>query len=228
MSDIREEEALGKLYDRHTAKRLFRYLRPYKRWVVLATILTLPIATLAAVGPKLFQLAIDNYIDPALRNRIALDAAIHGIGWMSVLFVGSLALGFLFQYVQIAVMQKVAQDTMYDLRKEIFSHLQKLPMSFYDRSPVGRLVTRVTTDVDALNDLFTTGVAAMVNDAFLLVLFVFIMLQMNWKLALATFAVMPLIFLATWWFRDRVRDANPASARPSPASTLSCRNTSPA
>jgi ATP-binding cassette, subfamily B, multidrug efflux pump len=208
VSDIREEEALGKLYDRHTAKRLFRYLRPYKGWVILATILTLPIAPLAAVGPKLFQLAIDNYIDPALRNRIALDAAIHGVGWMSVLFVASLALGFLFQYVQIAVMQKVAQDTMYDLRKEIFAHLQRLPMSFYDRSPVGRLVTRVTTDVDALNDLFTTGVAAMVNDAFLLILFVFIMLQMNWKLALATFAVMPLIFLATWWFRDRVRDAN--------------------
>ena len=105
-------------------------------------------------------------------------------------------------------MQKVAQDTMYDLRKEIFDHLQRLPMSFYDRSPVGRLVTRVTTDVDALNDLFTTGVAAMVNDAFLLVLFVFIMLQMNWRLALATFAVMPLIFLATWMFRNSVRDAN--------------------
>jgi ATP-binding cassette subfamily B protein len=105
-------------------------------------------------------------------------------------------------------MQKVAQETMYDLRKEIFAHLQRLPMSFYDRSPVGRLVTRVTTDVDALNDLFTTGVAAMVNDAFLLLLFVVIMLQMNWRLALATFAVMPLIFLSTWMFRNRVRDAN--------------------
>ena len=208
MSDFREEEALGKLYDRRTARRLFRYLRPYTRWVAVATLLTLPIAPLAAIGPKLFQVAVDQYIVPALRNELAAGAAASGIGWMSLLLVGSLALGFAFQYVQIRVMQKVAQETMYDLRKEIFSHLQRLPLSFYDRSPVGRLVTRVTTDVDALNDLFTTGVAAMVNDAFLLVLFVFIMLQMNWRLALATFAVMPLIFLSTWIFRNRVRDAN--------------------
>jgi ATP-binding cassette, subfamily B, multidrug efflux pump len=208
MSDIREEEALGKLYDRHTAARLFRYLRPYTNWVIVATILTLPIAPLAAVGPKLFQVAVDRYIIPALHNELALNAAVRGIGWMSILLVGSLGFGFLFQYVQIRVMQKVAQETMYDLRKEIFSHLQHLPMSFYDRNPVGRLVTRVTTDVDALNDLFTSGVAAMVNDAFLLILFVFIMLQMNWRLALATFAVLPLIFLATWMFRNSVRDAN--------------------
>jgi ATP-binding cassette, subfamily B, multidrug efflux pump len=208
MSDFREEEALGKLYDRRTAARLFRYLRPYKGWVIVATLLTLPIAPLAAVGPKLFQVAIDDYIVPALRNQLAFAAAARGIGWMSLLLIGSLALGFAFQYVQIRVMQKVAQDSMYDLRKEIFYHLQHLPMSFYDRSPVGRLVTRVTTDVDALNDLFTTGVAAMVNDLFLLVLFVFIMLQMNWRLALATFSVMPLIVLATWMFRGRVRDAN--------------------
>ena len=208
MSDFREEEALGKLYDRRTARRLFRYLRPYKGWVTVAILLTLPIAPLAAIGPKLFQIAVDQYIVPVLRNELASDAAARGIGWMSLLLVGSLGLGFAFQYIQIRVMQKVAQETMYDLRKEIFSHLQRLPMSFYDRSPVGRLVTRVTTDVDALNDLFTTGVAAMVNDAFLLLLFVVIMLQMNWRLALATFAVMPLIFLSTWMFRNRIRDAN--------------------
>jgi ATP-binding cassette subfamily B multidrug efflux pump len=208
MSDFREEEALGKLYDRRTARRLFRYLRPYTRWVVLATLLTLPIAPLAAVGPVLFKIAVDQYIIPALRTELAFDAAVRGIGWMSLFLVASLSLGFLFQYFQIRVMQKVAQETMYDLRKEIFSHLQHLPMSFYDRSPVGRLVTRVTTDVDALNDLFTAGVSAMVNDAFLLTLFIIIMLWMDWTLALATFAVLPLIFLATWIFRNRVRDAN--------------------
>jgi ATP-binding cassette subfamily B protein len=208
VSDFREEEALGKLYDRRTARRLFRYLRPYKSWVTVAILLTLPIAPLAAVGPKLFQLAVDRYIVPAMHNELTAAAAARGIGWMSLLLVGSLGFGFAFQYLQIRVMQKVAQETMYDLRKEIFFHLQRLPMSFYDRSPVGRLVTRVTTDVDALNDLFTTGVAAMINDAFLLLLFVFIMLQMNWRLALATFAVMPLIFLSTWVFRNRVRDAN--------------------
>src|SRR5487761_58853 len=208
MSDFREEEALGKVYDSRLARRLFRYLRPYRGWVIIAGLLTLPVAPLAALGPKLFEIAVDRYIVPALHRQITTAAAGHGLGWVSLLFLATLALGFAFQYFQVRVMQRVGQDTMYDLRREIFEHLQRLPISFYDRSPVGRLVTRVTTDVDALNDLFATGIAAMVNDAFLLLLFIFIMLEMNWKLALATFAVLPLLFVCTWIFRDKVRDAN--------------------
>ncbi len=208
MSDFREEEALGKVYDSRLARRLFRYLRPYRRWVAIAALLTLPVAPLAALGPKLFEIAVDRYIVPALHSQITRAAAAYGLGWVSLLFLATLALGFAFQYFQVRVMQKVGQDTMYDLRKEIFDHLQRLPISFYDRSPVGRLVTRVTTDVDALNDLFATGIAAMVNDAFLLLLFIFIMLEMNWRLALATFAVLPLLFVCTWIFRNKVRDAN--------------------
>lgn len=208
MSDFREEEALGKVYDSRLARRLFRYLRPYRGWVIIAALLTLPVAPLAAIGPKLFEIAVDRYFVPVLHNQIARATAVRGLGWISLIYLATLALGFAFMYFQVRVMQKVGQDTMYDMRKEIFEHLQRLPISFYDRSPVGRLVTRVTTDVDALNDLFATGIAAMVNDALLLVLFIFIMLEMNWKLALATFAVMPLLFLCTWIFRDRVRDAN--------------------
>jgi ATP-binding cassette subfamily B multidrug efflux pump len=208
MSDFREEEALGKVYDSRLARRLFRYLRPYRNWVIVAGLLTLPVAPLAALGPKIFEIAVDRYIVPALHNQLPLAEGVRGLGWMSLLFLATLALGFAFQYFQVRVMQRVGQDTMYDLRKEIFDHLQRLPISFYDRSPVGRLVTRVTTDVDALNDLFATGIAAMVNDAFLLLLFIFIMLEMNWRLALATFAVLPLLFLCTWIFRDKVRDAN--------------------
>jgi len=208
MSDFREEEALGKVYDSHLARRLFRYLRPYRRWVAIAALLTLPVAPLAALGPKLFEMAVDRYFVPVLHDQIATAVAVRGLGWISLAYLATLALGFAFMYFQVRVMQKVGQDTMYDLRKEIFQHLQRLPISFYDRSPVGRLVTRVTTDVDALNDLFATGIAAMVNDALLLVLFIFIMLEMNWKLALATFAVLPLLFLCTWIFRDKVRDAN--------------------
>jgi len=208
MSDFREEEALGKVYDSHLARRLFRYLRPYRGWVIIAALLTLPVAPLAALGPKLFEIAVDRYFVPSLHDQITRAAAVHGLGWVSLLYLATLALGFAFMYFQVRVMQKVGQDTMYDLRTEIFQHLQRLPISFYDRSPVGRLVTRVTTDVDALNDLFATGIAAMVNDALLLVLFIFIMLEMNWKLALATFAVLPLLFLCTWIFRDKVRDAN--------------------
>jgi ATP-binding cassette subfamily B multidrug efflux pump len=208
MSDFREEEALGKVYDSHLARRLFRYLRPYRGLVAIAALLTLPVAPLAAIGPKLFEIAVDRYFVPVLHDQITRAVAVRGLGWISLAYLATLALGFAFMYFQVRVMQKVGQDTMYDLRKEIFEHLQRLPISFYDRSPVGRLVTRVTTDVDALNDLFATGIAAMVNDALLLVLFIFIMLEMNWKLALATFAVLPLLFLCTWIFRDKVRDAN--------------------
>jgi ATP-binding cassette subfamily B multidrug efflux pump len=208
MSDFREEEALGKVYDSRLARRLFRYLRPYRGWVIIAALLTLPVAPLAAIGPKLFEIAVDRYFVPVIHNQIPGATAVHGLGWISLIYLVTLVLGFAFMYFQVRVMQKVGQDTMYDMRKEIFEHLQRLPISFYDRSPVGRLVTRVTTDVDALNDLFATGIAAMVNDVLLLVLFIFIMLEMNWKLALATFAVMPLLFLSTWIFRNRVRDAN--------------------
>jgi ATP-binding cassette subfamily B multidrug efflux pump len=208
MSDFREEEALGKVYDSRLATRLFRYLRPYRRLVAIAALLTIPVAPLAAIGPWLFEIAVDRYFVPALRHTMTQRAAVLGLGWISLVYLASLALGFAFMYFQVRVMQKVGQDTMYDLRKEIFEHLQRLPVSFYDRSPVGRLVTRVTTDVDALNDLFATGIAAMVNDALLLVLFIFVMLYLNWKLALATFAVLPLLFLCTWVFRNRVRDAN--------------------
>ena len=208
MSDFREEEALGKVYDSRLARRLFRYLRPYRGWVIIAALLTLPVAPLAAIGPKLFEIAVDRYFVPVIHGQIPGATAIYGLGWISLIYLVTLVLGFAFMYFQVRVMQKVGQDTMYDMRKEIFEHLQRLPISFYDRSPVGRLVTRVTTDVDALNDLFATGIAAMVNDVLLLVLFIFIMLEMNWKLALATFAVMPLLFLSTWIFRNRVRDAN--------------------
>ena len=208
MSDFREEEALGKVYDSRLARRLFRYLRPYRGLVAIAALLTLPIAPLVTIGPKLFEVAVDRYFVPALHDQITRSAAVRGLGWISLLYLATLVLGFAFMYFQVRVMQKVGQDTMYDLRKEIFEHLQRLPIGFYDRSPVGRLVTRVTTDVDALNDLFASGIAAMVNDALQLVLFIFIMLQMNWQLALATFAVLPLLFLCTWIFRDKVRDAN--------------------
>ena len=208
MSDFREEEKLGKVYDSRLARRLFGYLKPYRGWVALAALLTLPVAPLAALGPAIFERTIDHYISPAYHHQLAVTVADHGIALMALLYLATLALGFTFQYLQIRVMQKVGQETMYDLRREIFERLQRLPMSFYDRSPVGRLVTRVTTDVDALNDLFASGIAAMVNDAFLLVLFVFIMLRMNWRLALATLASLPFLFVATWLFRNQVRDAN--------------------
>ena len=227
MSDFREEEALGKIYDSHLARRLFGYLRPYKGWVAIAALLTLPIAPLAAAGPKLFEIAVDHYI---VHHAIPAAAGVRGLTWVSLLFLATLALGFALQYLQVRVMQKVGQETMYDLRKEVFDRLQRLPMSFYDRTPVGRLVTRVTTDVDALNDLFASGISAMVNDAFLLLVFVFIMLQMNWRLALATFAVLPCPS-SSWphgCFATRCATPTAASAPRSRGSIRFFRNTSAA
>ena len=208
MSDFREEEALGKAYDSRIIRRLIAYMRPYKWMVLFALILTLAVAPFEAAPPYLFSIGVDRYIVPAVNHAIPFDVGMHGLLMVTLAFLAALMLSFAVQYVQVRVMQDVGQKTMYDLRREIFHHLQLLPMAYYDKSPVGRLVTRVTTDVDALNDLFASGVVAMLNDAFLLVLFVAILLKMNWRLALATFSVLPLIGLSTYLFRNKARDGN--------------------
>src|ERR1700675_4476708 len=208
MSDFREEEALGKAYDSQLLRRLMTYLRPYKGSVVFAVFLTLLVGPLEVVGPYLFGLGIDKYIVPGSNGLMPQGAAIHGVALVSLGFLIALLLSFAVQFLQVRIMQNVGQQTLYDLRKEIFERLQRLPMSFFDRTPVGRLVTRVTTDVDALNDLFAAGIAAMAHDAIVLICIGAVMIWVNWRLALATFAVLPLILFSTWIFRDRVRDAN--------------------
>jgi ATP-binding cassette subfamily B multidrug efflux pump len=208
MSDFREEEKLGKAYDSQLLRRLLTYLRPYKWTVVFAIGLTLLVGPLELVGPRLFGLAVDKYILPGLGHSIRAMDALHGIALISLLSLAALVLSFAVQYLQVRIMQNVGQQTLYDLRKEIFERLQRLPMSFFDHSPVGRLVTRVTTDVDALNDLFAAGIAAMANDVIVLLCIGAYMMKINWRLALATFAVLPLIMIATWIFREKVRDAN--------------------
>ncbi len=208
MSDHHEEEALGKAYDARLLQRLIKYLRPYRGQVFAALVLTLVVSPLEAVGPYLFKVAIDSYIVPVTRSLLGYRAGLWGLTWVSAAFLASLVLGFALQYFQVLLMQKVGQETMYDLRKEIFVHLQRLPMSFFDRSPVGRLVTRVTTDVDALNELFASGMVAMINDFFLLVLFIVILLKLNWRLALTVLSVLPLMLLVTLVFRGKVREAN--------------------
>ncbi len=208
MSDFREEEALGKAYDTQLLRRLLRYLRPYKWSVVFAVVLTVLVGPLEVVRPYLFGYAVDKYIVPGMNRLIPGAVALGGVDWIALGYLAALLLSFAVQYLQVRIMQNVGQQTLYDLRTEIFRHMQRLPMSFFDRSPVGRLVTRVTTDVDALNDLFAAGIAAMANDAIVLFSIGAVMLWLNWRLALATFAVLPLILLSTWLFRGRVRDAN--------------------
>jgi ATP-binding cassette, subfamily B, multidrug efflux pump len=208
MSDFREEEKLGKLYDTQLTRRLMRYLRPYRVMVALALSITLGVTLMEIAGPYLFHISIDKYILPGFSHAIARRAALAGVLWTCVAYMASLVLGFALQYAQVRIMQRVGQETMYDLRKEIFEHLQRLPMSFFDRSPVGRLVTRCTTDVDALNDLFASGVVAMLNDFVLLFSMAALLFRWHPYLALATLSPLPFMLLITYFFRNKVRDAN--------------------
>ena len=208
MSNQHEEEALGKAYDSRLMRRLLQYMKPYRWRVVLALALVAIVTPLELAPPIIFRRAIDKLFVPALNHSLPESSAWTGIIWLSVIFLMVLLFDFLAQYIQIRIMQRVGQQTMYDMRREIFGHMQKLPMSYFDRNPVGRLVTRVTTDVDALNDLFAAGVVTMINDFFLLAVMACVLFAIDVKLALATLAVLPGILIVTFIFRKFVRDAN--------------------
>jgi ATP-binding cassette subfamily B protein len=208
MSNIHEEEKLGKAYDARLMRRLMQYLRPYKWRVVLALALVAVVTPLELAPPWLFWRAIDGYFTPALKHLVPENQAWRGVEWISLVFLLVLISDFLAQYAQIRIMQRVGQQTMYDMRREIFAYIQRMPMSYFDRNPVGRLVTRVTTDVDALNDLFAAGVVTMINDFFLLAVMAAYLFSVDRRLALDAFAVLPFIFVVTYFFRKFVRDAN--------------------
>ena len=208
MSNIHEEEALGKAYDSRLMNRLLRYMAPYKWRVIFALALVAIVTPLELAPPILFQRSIDNYLVPGSKGALELSKAWHGIILISLFYLGVLVFDFLAQYIQIRIMQRVGQQTMYDMRTEIFGRLQRLPMSYFDRNPVGRLMTRVTTDVDALNDLFAAGVVTMINDFFLLVVMAGLLFKIDWRLALDAMAILPFIFVVTLVFRKYVRDAN--------------------
>ncbi len=203
-----EEEALGKAYDSRLMRRLLQYMKPYRWRVVLALALVAVVTPLELAPPWIFQKAIDNNFVPAMKHLMPEAKAWMGVIWLSLLFLAVLSFDFLAQYVQIRIMQRVGQQTMYDMRREIFGHMQRLPMGYFDRNPVGRLVTRVTTDVDALNDLFAAGVVTMINDFFLLAVMAGLLFKINARLAVDALAVLPGILIVTLIFRKYVRDAN--------------------
>jgi ATP-binding cassette subfamily B multidrug efflux pump len=208
MSDFREEEKLGKVYDTQLSRRLLKYLRPYWWWVAFAVSMTFGVAAMELVGPYLFGVGIDRYIVPGFSGTLAERPAFAGLAWVVSFFMISLLASFALQYFQVRIMQWVGQETMYDLRREIFEHLQRLPMSFFDRTPLGRLVTRATTDVDALNDLFASGVVAMLNDFAMLFGMAIWLFALNRRLALAALSPLPFMVLLTYFFRNYVREAN--------------------
>src|SRR6266849_2539721 len=206
-----EEEVLGKAYDSRLMKRLLQYLRPYKWPVGISLVSILFKAVADVLGPYLVAIEIDRYLVPVPR-RTPFDFFLSpnpyvGIAEIAAMYVGLIVFSFLLDYLQTYFMQWAGQMVMFDLRKQIFRHLQHMHIGFYDKNPVGRLVTRVTSDVDALNEMFTSGVVSIFEDVFVLAGITAIMLCMNRNLALITFAVLPLIAIATKIFRDKVRDS---------------------
>jgi len=212
MASNQEEEIVGKAYDGRLMRRLLGYLRPYK-WHVAVALVSIIIKSIADVlGPFLTKIAIDKYLakTPTAHSWLGdhlSSTPLKGIEQIGSLYVGLLIFTFALEFVQTYLMQWTGQKVMFDLRSQIFRHLQHMHIGFFDKNPVGRLVTRVTTDVDALNEMFTAGVVSIFEDVFVLTFILAIMLDMNWKLALLTFTVLPLIVYATKVFRDKVRDS---------------------
>ena len=193
-----DDDILGKAYDARLMRRLLEYLRPYWRQVAIALVTIVVGGIASLMQPYLIKVAIDRFI--AARRMAGLDS-------LAALYLAVLVVSFAAEYVQTWTMQLTGQRIMFDLRMAIYRHLQRLDLRYYDRHPVGRLMTRVTSDVDVLNDLFTAGVVTVFGDVFTLVGIMAMMLWMNWRLALVAFSVLPIIFLVTQWFRRNVRDS---------------------
>jgi len=220
-----EEEVLGKAYDSRLMRRLLGYVRPYRRMAFGALGLILVSSLLQLAGPLLMAVAIDLFIHPpGPRSQLATPSqwvqglllargidpgqvAAQGVAVTAVVYVVVLGLVFAALYAQGYVLQVMGQYIMYDLRRQIFGHLQRLSLSFYDRNPLGRLVTRVTTDVDALNELFTAGIVSIFGDLMLLAGIVAVLFWLDWRLALVAFSIVPLLLLLTSWFKSRVRQS---------------------
>jgi ATP-binding cassette subfamily B protein len=194
---VHEEEILGKAFDARLMRRLLVYLRPYWRRVLVALIAILAGAALQLVPPWLTLRVIDVYIP---------TGDMEGLRTIVALYVATLVAEFVLEFIHTTTLQMTGQRIMFDLRTQIYGHLQRLDVRFYDRHPVGRLMTRVTTDVDALNELFTAGVVSVFGDVFALLAIMTAMLLLDWRLALVAFSVIPLIVLVTQWFRVNVRD----------------------
>ncbi|HVH28191.1 MAG TPA: ABC transporter ATP-binding protein [Vicinamibacterales bacterium] len=195
---MNDDEVLGKAYDARLMRRLLHYLRRYWGEVALAFLAILVGATAQLAQPYLMKVAIDQYI---------ATGQLEPLNRLAALYLVILVVAFVADYAQTWTMQLTGQKLMFDLRMDLYRHLQSLDLRYYDRNPVGRLMTRVTSDVDALNDLFTAGVVTIFGDVFTLVGIMALLLWMDWQLALVTFCVVPLIALVTQWFRRNVRES---------------------
>jgi len=193
----REEEDIGKAYDSKLMKRLLSYLRPYKFSALAGLLFLLASSIFELIGPILTKIAIDVHIK---------NSDYSGLRNIAIIYIGLLTGGFICGYLHNYIMGMVGQKIMYDMRKKIFSRMQNLSVAYFDKNPVGRLMTRLTNDVDTLNEMFTSGVIAIFNDIFIITGIIVILVSLNLKLALITFSVLPLLFYGTFLFRRKVRE----------------------
>jgi len=196
VKQFHEEEAIGKTYDFQIARRLLKYLKPYVRFLIPALLLTLALNLLGVLQPKFTQYAIDWHI---------LPRKLDGLSLLVSLYFGTQLFRFIFSYFQSILLNSVGQYVMFDMRRELYDKLQHQEIAYYDRNPVGRIMTRLTTDVDALNELFTQGVTDLLGDLVMIVAIISMMLWMDVKLTLVTLLTVPLLFAATTWFRKGAR-----------------------
>ena len=195
---MHEEDVLGKAYDARLMRRLLGYLRPYRRNVVLASTAIVGHSIIELAPPLLTKLVLDRYI-PA--------GDVGGLARIAAVYLAVLLASFALEYLQTWTMQMTGQRIMFDLRMQIYQHLHRLDIRFFDRNPVGRLMTRVTSDVDALNELFTAGVVSVCGDLVTLAGIMAVLVWMDWRLALVAFSVLPLVALVAHWFRANVRQS---------------------
>jgi ATP-binding cassette, subfamily B, multidrug efflux pump len=198
VSSPHDDEILGKAYDARLMRRLLGYLWPYWRFVAVAFVAIIAGSMAQLAQPYLIKIAIDRHI---------ATGELADLGRLAAMYLMILVTAFASEYAQTWILQLTGQRIMFDLRMAIYGHMQRLDLTYYDRNPVGRLMTRVTSDVDVLNDLFTSGVVTVFGDLFTLTGIMGVMLWMDWRLALVAFSVLPLIVLVTQWFRRNVRDS---------------------
>ncbi|GAA0497294.1 ABC transporter ATP-binding protein [Deinococcus depolymerans] len=201
-------DAFQKGFDTQLTRRILRYVRPYLPLVIGGVLLALLISLAAPLFALIQRHAIDTYLSPlALRTETDRDLLRRGLTGAALLYMGLKVVEFALQYAFTLAIGYLGQNVLRDIRADVFGKLQRLPLSYFDQNPVGRLITRVTSDVDAINQFITGGLVSLIQSSFIIVVYVVIMLSVNWQLALISFTVLPVLFLATNYFRARLRDA---------------------
>lgn len=193
-----DEDALGKALDKKIFKRLLTYFKPYTKYIVIATILTITISALAALRPRLTPIAIDDKI---------MNKDLHGLQFIILIMLGTLVLQGIIQYIMTYLTSWIGQKIIFDLRKKIFDHILTLDLKFFDRNPIGRIVTRVTSDVEVLFEVFSSGLVTAFGDIFLLIWILYFMFSLDAELSLVTLSILPVLIYATSIFRKKVRDS---------------------